>query len=389
VFALADDLSARVRTGLGIQTASVRKVAEVASASIDAFRAYSNGLEALENVRTADARRHFEEAIRLDPDFALAHHKLSYVLRFQGRMTEAGEHLQAAAKHLDRLAERDGLLVRATLEEWDGRTDRALSIYEDIISRYPDTLDAWFGLAGDDFVDAPRGLRAFERAIVALPYSPAVMNSYGYKLTRTGRFAEAIGVFEKYVKLRPHETNPLDSLAEAYLYSGDAAGALDRFRASVKAGHSRGGLAYSLAVMGRHEEALAEVPNQSVLRFALLSRLGRYGEAERELTAVADGAAKNGDSLTLGAASLVRAAWALERSDCRAVQSHVTSAEQALARVPRVYAISLSIAADLFCRNLPRENWRRGFGPEPPGAGEKQPSGNLGRRDLVGRGSRG
>jgi TolB-like protein len=246
VFALADDLSARVRAGLGIQAPSARKVTEVASASIDAYKAYADGVEAFENGRNADARRHFEEAIRLDPDFALAHYQLSSVSLFQGRITEAGEHLQAAAKHLDRLAERDGLMVRAALEDFEGRTDRASSIYETIISRYPDTLNAWFGLAGDDFVDAPRGVRAFERAVVALPYSPAALNVYGYKLMRTGHFTDAIGVFEKYAKLRPAESNPLDSLAEAYLYSGDTAGALDRYRAAVKAGHSRGGVAIRL-----------------------------------------------------------------------------------------------------------------------------------------------
>jgi serine/threonine protein kinase/tetratricopeptide (TPR) repeat protein len=346
VFVLADDLSARVRAGLGIQAASVRKVADVASASIDAYKAYTSGVEAFENVRLADARRLFEEAIRLDPNFALAHYQLSYVSLVQGRMTEAGEHLQAAANHLDRLAERDALMVRAALEEFEGRTDRASSIYETVVSRYPDTFNAWFGLAGDDFVDAPRGLRVFERAVVALPYSPAALNIYGYKLMRTGRFTDAIGVFEKYVKLRPTETNALDSLAEAYLYSGDPVAALDRYRAAVKAGHNRAGVAYSLAVMGRHEEALGETTNPG-FRSALLSRLGRYGEAERELAAVASSGEKNGDLWSVGAVSLYRAALALERSDCRAAQSHVTSAEQVLARIPSTFTVSLSIVADL------------------------------------------
>jgi serine/threonine protein kinase/tetratricopeptide (TPR) repeat protein len=346
VFALADDLSARVRAGLGVQAPSARKVTEVASASIDAYKAYTSGVEAFENVRTADARRHFEEAIRLDSNFALARYQLSTVSIFQGRIIEAGEQLQEAAKHLDRLAERDGLLVRAALERWEGRIDRAVLIYETIVSRFPDTLDAWFGLAGDDFVDGPRAVRAFERAVDALPYSPAALNVYGYQLMRTGRFTDAIGVFEKYAKLRPTETNPLDSLAEAYLYSGDSVGALDRYRAAAKAGHSRGGIAYTLAVMGRHEEALGEATNPG-FRSALLSRLGRYGEAERELAPVAASGEKNGDLWSVGAVSIARAALALERSDCRAVQSHVTSAEEVLAKMPRTFTVSLSIAADL------------------------------------------
>ena len=72
--ALADDLSARVRRGLDVKTApgTVRKVADVASASVEAYRAFTAGVEARANERNADARRHFGEAVRLDPEFALA-----------------------------------------------------------------------------------------------------------------------------------------------------------------------------------------------------------------------------------------------------------------------------------------------------------------------------
>ena len=56
--ALADDLSARVRRGLDVKTApgTVRKVADVASASVEAYRAFTAGVEARSNERNADAR---------------------------------------------------------------------------------------------------------------------------------------------------------------------------------------------------------------------------------------------------------------------------------------------------------------------------------------------
>ena len=70
---------------------------------------------------------------------------------------------------------------------------------------------------------------------------------------------DAIRTFETYVKLRPSEPNALDSLAEGHLMAGHIPEALANYEAAIKGGFdSHRGKAWTLAVLGRYREALAE-----------------------------------------------------------------------------------------------------------------------------------
>ena len=147
--ALADDLSARVRRGLNVQTApgTVRKVADVASASVEAYRAFTAGVEARSNERNGDARGLFKDAVRVDPEFALAYVHLAEVDQHEGRIRESSLWLRMAAQRLDRMPERDAVLVRAELARDAGRLDEADQLLEGLVARYPDTEQAWYNLA--------------------------------------------------------------------------------------------------------------------------------------------------------------------------------------------------------------------------------------------------
>ena len=146
--ALADDLSARVRRGLDVRTAgAVRKVAEVSSASVEAYRAFAAGVEARANERNTDARRLFEEALRVDPEFALAYVHLTEVTRHEGQITASRRWLRMAAQRLDRMPERDAALVRAESARDEGRLEEADQLLEVLVARYPDTEEAWYALS--------------------------------------------------------------------------------------------------------------------------------------------------------------------------------------------------------------------------------------------------
>jgi len=56
------------------------------------------GNMALEDGRIDDARQRYEAALKLDPDYALAHHNLGVVYRRQGRLRESVRELRLAAK---------------------------------------------------------------------------------------------------------------------------------------------------------------------------------------------------------------------------------------------------------------------------------------------------
>ena len=94
LFALVDQLAARIRDGVGLRdAASIRHVADVSTSSLEAYRFYSEGLTAYNNTRAADARALFEKAVTIDPTFAQAYFHLALVSRSQ-RMTSDSDNVQ-------------------------------------------------------------------------------------------------------------------------------------------------------------------------------------------------------------------------------------------------------------------------------------------------------
>jgi serine/threonine protein kinase/tetratricopeptide (TPR) repeat protein len=338
VLVLADQLAARVRDGLDVQTepGSVRRVAEVASASTEAFRAYTAGLEAAANNRAGDASKLFEQATALDPNFGLAYFHQSGVAFFQGRMTEYRRLLQLAARHIDRMPERDAMLVRAVVAREAGQHEEARRLLESIVDRYPDTALAWMfltPLVADE--DTSGRVNVMGRAVAALPYSPVLRNLNGYALLEAERIDEAIREFETYVKLRPTEANALDSLAEGQLVAGRVPEALVTYEKAIEGGYNgaRSGRAWALAIAGRYPEALAALPEISNYRVFFLSRLGRYRDFAAERAHVEQRAATQGNTAMQAAVHAVSAMSAIERRDCSNT-THIASAERALANIP-------------------------------------------------------
>src|SRR6185295_16723657 len=169
----------------------------------------------------------FKEAVRVDPEFALAYVHLAEVDLHEGRVSENKRWLTMAAKRLDRMPERDAVLTRAELARDAGRLEETTQLLEDLVTRYPDTEQAWYNLALSWWdIDPARTMALLARGVAALPFSPALQNLYGYALMNAGRPEDAVRTFETYVKLRPSEPNALDSLAEGHLNAGHTSEAL-------------------------------------------------------------------------------------------------------------------------------------------------------------------
>jgi eukaryotic-like serine/threonine-protein kinase len=357
--ALADDLSARVRRGLDVKTApgTVRKVADVASASVEAYRAFTAGVEARSNERNGDARELFKDAVRVDPEFALAYVHLAEVDRHEGRIRESSRWLRMAAQHLDRMPERDAVLVRADLARDAGRFDEADQLLEGLVARYPDTEQAWYNLAVSWWaLDPARSVAFLGRAVAALPSSPGMRNLYGYAQLNTGRLEDAVRTFETYVKLRPSEPNALDSLAEAHLIAGHTPEALANYEAAIKGGFdSHRGKAWTLGVLGRYREALVEAEAASTnlgvatstTRAFLLSRVGRYREALQAVDVSQKQAEDDGFTEAVVSSHVARALFALERRDCAGVAVHLGAADQVTKGMPALLAIRWQVLGDL------------------------------------------
>ena len=313
--ALADDLAARIRRRLNVGTAeAVRPVGELSSPSLEAYRLYALGIEAANNVRTAEAMKLLKQAVDLDPNFALAH---LWLYRTGPRQAERIAHLKEAARHLNRLSERDALIVEAHLAESDRRGTDALAKYQRLMDRYPDAPDGYVGAAFyfREIDRADRATEIMERAAAAMPYDGPTFNTLGYIYLADGRGPKAIEAFQKYVDLRPKEPNSLDSLAEGLLAAGDVSRALEVAQQANADGHRDAPFTIGLilAVQGRYDEALKRLLTRpSIAGVFAHAHVGRYRDAEA-MTARLNPSRPGDDTIR----DLLRATLSLERSNCQ------------------------------------------------------------------------
>jgi len=297
VFPLVDELTGRIRASLEMgDSASDRPLAEVTTPSLEAFQLYSDGLDARRNLRWDDAQQLFEKAVAIDPSFAMAYAELVRVSQAIGATQLIEQYREELMEHIDRLPERQRLLVEARdAARYQGDREKAIELFEALLAKYPDEEDAYPELLRlhDNATDQ---MAVAERGVEAVPDSGPIRNDYAYQMLFAGRYAEAIRQFEIYVELNPGEPNPQDSLAEAYLFTGQPQKAVEMYGQALEIdpsfGASRSGRAWAFAAMGRYDEALAERErlresenpafSRGIVLFGdafTLSRVGRYEDA--------------------------------------------------------------------------------------------------------------
>jgi len=122
------------------------RVASITTSSPAALRAYLEGEQAFRRSQFERAAESFAEAVEIDSTFAIALYRLSQAYGWAGAPSQSNDYLIRAAAHSAGLPERDSLLIEAyKLLDVDGDL-RALSQFEELTRRYPDDLEAWYGL---------------------------------------------------------------------------------------------------------------------------------------------------------------------------------------------------------------------------------------------------
>jgi tetratricopeptide (TPR) repeat protein len=266
-------------------------VADVSSPSLDAYRLFAQGMEAYQHVRIEDATRLLEEAVRVDPEFSSAYLYLGFLDYYSNRHADRQRRFVKASEHMDRLSERQRLLLRAEIARDAGNGAEAERLLDQLFAEFPDwhdgyaiALELYAPITGLVYNPEKR-LAILRRSVEAQPASALSRNAYGYALMEEGRFKDAIEQLDTYARMSPHEPNPYDSLGEAYLASGMPQQGVDYFSRALTIDpdfyQSRTARAVGLAMLGRLDEAIAEDTPDFTLEAFLLMRAGRVRERRR------------------------------------------------------------------------------------------------------------
>jgi len=192
-----------MRARLGESMASIQKLStpytNVTTTSLQAFHAFSLGEEEHRMGRDfPQASSFYQEALRLDPSFAMAYARLGVAYGNQGAVTKAIEYLKKAYDLRERVTERERMYIEAqyALQQYD--LPKSLQSYKLFVATYPRDAAAWnnlanaYGLVGD----FEQALAGFEKTWEIAKWNNVAANNAAGTLIGMDRLQEG----ERYLK---------------------------------------------------------------------------------------------------------------------------------------------------------------------------------------------
>ncbi|HEX6612289.1 MAG TPA: putative peptide modification system cyclase, partial [Rhodanobacteraceae bacterium] len=201
-----DSVSKQLRFKLGEALAMVSKESQpldkVATSNLDALRAYSLAAHAYNNADLKSAEALGEQALRIDPHFALAHILLVKIFDGEDQPAKAMQELQGAQADRTRLSARDALYV-----------------------------DAWIA----SYVSPRKGLEKWKLMASIYPdYSPGLGTYADFLWGYANRFGEAIPFLKASASTKnPHRATSEYLLGALYVEAGKYEDALRSFAQSA------------------------------------------------------------------------------------------------------------------------------------------------------------
>jgi tetratricopeptide (TPR) repeat protein len=260
-----DELSRRIAQGMGVagqKLDSTRMaVAEVTTHSTEAYAAYLQGMEQLDRFEEPEARKSFEKAVALDPEFAIAYVRLAQTLERDGDTAKIQAAYSRAKELSARAPEKERLLIEARYAwrvERDNR--KAIELLRTLVAKYPSEKEFHFELAGRLYADPDAAIAEYQAALALDPEYGNALNSMAFALLRKSDFAGAQTALERYVAVAPNEFNPLDSLGLLLFLRGRYDEAIDKYKKAMALNNQlgeEGPIGYMTAMKEDYDGALA------------------------------------------------------------------------------------------------------------------------------------
>ncbi|HEX6669811.1 MAG TPA: tetratricopeptide repeat protein, partial [Gemmatimonadales bacterium] len=173
---LFDQLAAELLNLSGAPTDLPVDLARSTTQSLEAYRAYLNGVEQLNRWDLAGAERELGRALAIDTTFGLAYYKLALTRGWLVGVDDsiADHAIVRATAHSANLPAHDRTVISAYRAFIGGEFTDARALYQQLLARDPTDADAWYGLGEAWFHDttgtnqAPawtEAFRAFKRSL--------------------------------------------------------------------------------------------------------------------------------------------------------------------------------------------------------------------------------
>jgi protein O-GlcNAc transferase len=307
-----------------------------------------------------NARLAFMDAIRLRPDFAIAHMHLGLTLQSEqlpGALDELTKAYQLAPKNAVVAAQLGQALANA------GQDDQAIPILEDALELDPNsaTVAYQLGLAFQRINKVQNAIPLLQKAAAADPNNAEVLTNLGMALCQAQKPKDAVPILQRAVAQTPENTTAREDLAAAYIQLSQFDDAVNQLRQALKLSPNASQLHYNLGIAFKMQDdasdAIPELesaekldpsaPEPPYALGTLYMEAARYADAARELESSLKLRPENGEGwVTLGSVydhldKLPKAAAALR---------------EAIRQLPQQSDPHLMLASVLAKQNQPRES---------------------------------
>jgi serine/threonine protein kinase/tetratricopeptide (TPR) repeat protein len=308
LFNIQDAVCESVAAALKLSvSAEVRDaIARPVTTNIDAFELYSKGRAFIERRDVKEnidfAIQMFEEAVKLDPEFAMAHAGLGEAYWRKYQATRESAWVDRAIASSDRALVLDphqaqvhvalGIIYHGT-----GKIERATEEFERAIELQPTSDDAYKGLGRccQRKGDIECAVRYFERAIELRPGFWGNYNALGDCYYTFGRYRDAAEQFRRVITFQPDSFEGYSNLGAIYYMLGSYENAVSMYKHAIEIQvneESYANLGTAYFYLGRYEDAIAAYkaaielsPRQEILYRNLgdaYLRVGRQEDAEEQ-----------------------------------------------------------------------------------------------------------
>ena len=225
IFGMVDRLTANIAGSFLPASALPQKAPEIEQSStsnVEAYRHYQLGIEYGRRYLTSDAVRELEEAVRLDPQFALAALRLADQYRGLGDLRRSNELAIKVSQNQSRLPRYEQLALQVLKARRSQDPEAEVAARQQLVSEFPrqsldrGTLGAMLG----GFGKKEQADELMQQGLALDPKNEDLLNFESYGLAAQGDFSGALTANDSYQAIRPGDPNPLDTRGDIFFMAG-------------------------------------------------------------------------------------------------------------------------------------------------------------------------
>lgn len=216
--------------------AKVPEIEQASTSNIEAYRHYQLGVQYTWRVLTSDAIHEFKEAIRLDPQFALAHMRLADAYNFEGDLPRYNETMSKIEQMQSRLPRYEQLLFQVLKAERSRDVEAIVQKQNQLLEEFPRDSFQRAALASNlgDLGEREKWLEVVHNGLKLDPNDDGLLIGQCYYLVLWGDVNGALAANDRYMAIRPGDPNPLDTRGDILYMAGRDDEAVAAYRKAVE-----------------------------------------------------------------------------------------------------------------------------------------------------------